>query len=32
MALAASRLGSLIRLPDGSAPMPPVLALPERPG
>ena len=32
IALAASRLGSLIRLPAGSAPMPPVLALPERPG
>jgi hypothetical protein len=32
IALAAPRLGSLIRLPAGWAPMPPVLALPERPG
>jgi hypothetical protein len=32
IALAAPRLGSLIRLAAGMAPMPPVLALPERPG
>jgi hypothetical protein len=31
-AFAAPRLGALIRLPAGYAPMPPLLALPERPG
>jgi hypothetical protein len=32
LAFAAPRLGGLIRLPEGRAPMPPLLALPERPG
>ena len=32
VAFAAPRLGALIRLPAGRAPMPPLLALPERPG
>ncbi len=32
LTLAFSRLGALLRLPKGWAPMPPVLALPERPG
>jgi hypothetical protein len=31
-AFAAPRLGGLLRLPEGRAPMPPLLALPERPG
>ena len=32
LTLAFSRLGALLRLPKGWAPMPPMLALPERPG
>jgi hypothetical protein len=32
LTLAFARLGALLRLPKGWAPMPPMLALPERPG
>jgi hypothetical protein len=32
VAFAASRFGSLLRLPEAIAPMPPLLAIPERPG